>query len=145
MNMRNFMIAMAVIFFALLAVNIALTVHDKGKLDGNIRGLHTLINDRHHDALLREQEKTEHAKNASLNRAINVESWCTKGINSDRQYNRDFVAQLGGRFGLNYSLRNLNCLQIIELTLQSGVTKPVITAKSNPVVFKAIKAVGVDP
>lgn len=101
--------------------------------------IESLIAERHTAALQRESESKEHQHNSAINRAINVETWCEKGINAIVEYDRGFVKKLGGGNTLGYELPTLNCLLIVEQTLESGNHAPEVTQQANPLVYAALQ------
>lgn len=96
----------------------------------------TLINSRHHDALVREKENVEHQHNAAINRAINVETWC--GAINDILANERVILETADPALTGLVSRSLDCEHIVQVTLQSGTHKPHITQKGNPLVFRAL-------
>lgn len=97
-----------------------------------------LISERHTAALNRESESKLHQHYSAINRAINVETWCEKGINAIVEYDRGFVKRLGGGNTLGYELATLDCSEIVEQTLESGNHEPEVTKTSNPLVYAAL-------
>lgn len=97
-----------------------------------------LISERHAAALTRESESKEHQHYSAVNRAINVETWCEKGINAIVSYDRAFVRRLGHGNVFGYELSTLDCSEIVEQTLESGNHRPEVTPTSNPLVYAAL-------
>lgn len=97
----------------------------------------TLINSRHHDAIVRETESKEHQSNAAINRAINVETWCGE-LNAILTTDRRLI-RLAAPNLVTFALPPLDCLHIIRETLQSGAHKPHVTPTNYPLVYQALQ------
>jgi hypothetical protein len=103
----------------------------------------SLIAQRHADQVQKNEENAEHSKNASINRAVNVEAWCegntprSASLNGIVRYDGRFVLTVtGGK--LRYTLHPNDCEQIVKETLASSTHRTKITAKSHPLVYRAL-------
>lgn len=76
------------------------------------------------------------AHNQLVNRATNVEAWC-EGINAGRRYDRRFVRQVTGA-AVIYALGDLDCAELIRVTLKSPQKKSAVTEASNPLVYRTL-------
>lgn len=96
----------------------------------------SLIAQRHTDQLAKNEENAEQSRNAAINRAVNVESWC-EGINAINDYDR-LIVRRAGHGAIVYTLANLPCERIIAETLNSAKTRTLITKQTHPLVYEAL-------
>jgi hypothetical protein len=106
------------------------TLHSQGS------SLRTLVNERHTASVERNNENAAHALNASVNRAVNVESWCS-GINAINDYDRLIIRRTTSG-ALTYTLPDLPCEEIIQDTLQSATERAVVTHETHRLVYEAL-------
>lgn len=82
------------------------------------------------------QQITDGARNQLLNRATNVEAWCS-GINGGRDYDRAFVARVT-RGHVAYSLGDLPCEALIAKTIASANHGATVTEQAHPLTWKVV-------
>jgi hypothetical protein len=106
-----------------------------------------LIAQHHADQVTKNEENVEHSRNASINRAVNVEAWCegssprSASLNGIVRYDGRFVLTVtGGK--LHYTLRPNDCEQIVKETLASSTHHTKVTAKNHPLVYWALHPKG---
>jgi hypothetical protein len=95
-----------------------------------------LIAQHHADQVAKNKETAEQSRNAAINRAVNVESWCD-GLNAINTYDR-LIVRKAAHGAIVYTLADLPCELIIAETLKSATTHTTITPTNHPLVFGAL-------